>query len=99
MASRITKFILTKVHCLSPGLELSLEFHHSLYHNLTRSQARDRNSKDGIDLKLSLELFNLSAFDPSNLSASSDCILTWRGSRRLFLMDFVRTELSPDLWS
>ena len=52
-----------------------------------------------MDLKLSDELFSLSAFDPSNLSASSGCILTWRGSRRLFLMDLVRTELSPELWS
>ena len=69
------------------------------YHNLPSTTANEKNIKDGIDLKLSHELFSLSAFDPSNVSASPGCSLTWRGSRRLFLSDLVRTELSPELWS
>merc|ERR1719266_862696 len=96
MASRITEIFLTKVHCLSPELELSLSILSILYHNLTSTVSSDKNNKAGMDLKLSHELFSLSAFEPSNLSASSGCILTWRGSRRLFLSDLVRTELSPE---
>ena len=67
------------------------EFHH--HHNLTRETRQATRTNTGGELPPSQPLCSLSALDPSNLSTSSLCTLTCRGSSRLFLKDFVRTEL------